>query len=125
MLCLLQRRRLRKGARSVGPELGARLQLWLFGDVVTMFFIMGVFFGTCSGPCSAWGDMAEIPLSARTSARRLPQKQKTPPRPSASPHFKPAFFDLKKGGGGTLKLTFEIFQKAAPKLPHRTGASFF
>ena len=36
VLCLLRRRRLRRGARSVGPELGARLQLWLFGDVVTM-----------------------------------------------------------------------------------------
>ena len=36
-LCLSRRRRLREGAQSMGPGLGARLQLWPFGGVVTIF----------------------------------------------------------------------------------------
>ena len=33
-----RRRRLREGARFVGPGLGARLQLWPFDDAVTYIF---------------------------------------------------------------------------------------
>ena len=44
VLYLLRRRRLREGSRSVGPGLGARLQLGpAAGDVAPYIFIMGVF----------------------------------------------------------------------------------
>ena len=42
MLYLLRRRRLREGARSVGPGLGARLQLGPAGGVAPHVFIMGI-----------------------------------------------------------------------------------
>ena len=41
VLCLLRRRRLREGARSVGPGLGAQLHLGAAGDVAPLCGFMG------------------------------------------------------------------------------------